>query len=111
MGSINAPATDEPKDYLDFLLNGDNITEANSSNMAFYSSTEVQQLLRTAAVASDEAERIRLYQQVEARIIADAPWIFLCHGDMEMIRQPWLKGATVAPVWPPIRLENCWIER
>lgn len=111
LGSLNAPATDEPKDTLDFLLNGDNITDEWSANMAFYSNAEVQHLFRTAAVATNETRRLALYQQVEELIVQDAPWIFLCHGDFEMIRQPWLKGARISPVWPPIHLENAWLDR
>ena len=111
MGSMNAPASAEPKDVLDFLLNGDNITNEGSGNLAFYSNPEVQGLLRTASVATDENRRIRLYQQIEDLVVRDAPWIFLCHGDMDMIRQPWVKGLRLFPIWPPVRLENCWIER
>ncbi len=111
MGLMNAPATDEPKDYLDLLLSGDNITDAFSSNMAFYSNPEVQQRLRTAAVATDESDRIRQYQRIEERIIEDAPWVFLCHADFEVIRQPWVKGSHVLPVWPPMRVESAWTER
>jgi ABC-type transport system substrate-binding protein len=111
MGSMNGPASDEPKDVLDFLLNGDNITDEGSGNMAFYSNPEVQRLLRQASVATEEAPRIRLYQQIEELIVQDAPWIFACHGDMEMFCQPWLKGVRMGAVWPPVHLENCWLER
>ena len=111
MGSMNGPASDEPKDVLDFLLSGDNITDEGSGNMAFYSNPEVQRLLRLAAVSIEEAPRIRLYQQIEELIVQDAPWIFACHGDLEMFCQPWLKGVRMGPVWPPVHLENAWLER
>ncbi len=111
MGLMNAPASTEPKDFLDFLLNGENIAEEGSLNMAFYSNMAVQTLLREAATAAEETARIHLYQQIEQRIIEDAPWIFLCHADMDMVRQPWLRGARCAPLWPPVRFECAWIER
>jgi ABC-type transport system substrate-binding protein len=111
MGSINAAASDEPKETLDFLLNGDNITDQWSANTAFYSEPEVQRMFRTAAAETDEARRLALYQQIEQRIVDDAPWIFICHGNLEMVRQPWLQGARILPSWPPVRLENAWIDR
>jgi len=111
MGAIQAPPSDEPRDTLDFLLNGETITDEWSPNMAFYSNLEVQKLLRQAATEVDQHRRISLYQRIEEMIVADAPWLFLCHSNFEMIRQPWLKGAKIYPVWPPVRLAQAWIER
>jgi len=111
MASMNAPATDDPKDYLDLLLNGGNITDVWSSNLAFYSNEVVQRLLGEASVARDPAHRIGIYREVERRIVEDAPWIFSCHADFEMALQRWVRGARIAPLWPPARFENCWLER
>ena len=101
----------DPKDPLDLLLNGDNITEEACQNAAFYSNEQVQQLFRAAALEQDAAKRIGLYQEIEERVVQDAPWIFLCHMNFELLCQPWLKGFKPRGFWPPARLEKCWMER
>ncbi len=105
-----AATVDDPKDQLDLLLNGDNITDEACQNAAFYSNPSLQMLFRTAAVERNPAERLRLYQDIERRIVEDAPWIFLCHLNAEMLCQSRLKGLTLRGFWPPVRLEGCWIE-
>ena len=112
MGLQDCGATiDDPKDTLDSLLNGENITEQACMNTAFYSNERVQQLFRAASVASDAQHRIQLYQKIEELIVEDAPWLFLCQRNTEMIRNPWLKGFRPYGFWPALRLETTWIER
>lgn len=39
----------------------------------------------------------------------DAPWVFLGHGNLMVLRQPWLKGPLVKPLWM-LRYDRVWIE-
>jgi len=105
------PTVNDPKDPLDLLLNGDHITDEACQNAAFYSSDPVQRLFRAATVEIEPGHRLRRYQEIEEAIIREAPWIFLCHLNYEILCQPWVKGFTPRGFWPPARLEKCWIER
>ena len=100
----------DPSNFLDVLLNGRRITDVNSNNVAFYNNPEVNALLDEAAFEADRQRRLSLYQEAEVLIVRDAPWVFLYHPNMYILRQPWLKGLDLNPVWP-IRYERMWIER
>ncbi|MBM3263244.1 MAG: ABC transporter substrate-binding protein [candidate division Zixibacteria bacterium] len=99
----------DPSNFLDVLFNGERITEVNSNNVAFYDNPQVNALLRQAAHSTDMTARLELYRQAEDLIVDDAPWVFLYHPKMYILRQPWLKGLKLNPVWP-FRFERMWIE-
>lgn len=98
----------DPSNFLDVLLNGTRITDVNSNNVAFYSNPLVNDLLGKAAYEIDNSVRLNLYQEAERIIVDDAPWVFLFHPNMYILRQPWLRGLDLNPVWP-IRYERMWI--
>ncbi len=99
----------DPSNFLDVLLSGHRITEVNSNNVAFYDNSEVNDLLSRAAYDLDPQHRLSLYQQAESIIVDEAPWVFLYHPNMYILRQPWLHGLDLNPVWP-IRYERMWID-
>lgn len=99
----------DPSNFLDVLLNGERIVEVNCNNAAFYSNPKVNALLKKAAVDTDADRRIALYQEIEQMIVDDAPWVFLYHPLRHAIRQPWLRGHEMHPVWPQ-RLERLWLD-
>jgi len=79
-------------------------------NGAFYSNPRVNELFRQAAPELDPVKRLRLYRELEQIVVEDAPWIFLCNLNDFRLRQPWLKGFKMRPVWPQ-RLENVWLDK
>lgn len=99
----------DPSNFLDVLLNGNRITEVNSTNVAFYDNESVNALLNEASTSTDQGHRLALYREAERLVVADAPWVFLYYPQMYLLRQPWLKGLKLNPVWP-IRYELMWIE-
>jgi ABC-type transport system substrate-binding protein len=40
-----------------------------------------------------------MYQQAEKLIVQDAPWVFLHHTERYVIRQPWVEGYSLHPMW------------
>ena len=46
-------------------------------NRSFYKNDQVDQLIRKAAVLSDQAKRSKLYGEAQDIIMTDAPYIFL----------------------------------
>ena len=80
-------------------------------NPAFYANPRVQQLFRSAGAEADASRRLDIFRQIEAQVVEDVPRIFLVQLNIEMMSQPWLKGIKPRGFWPPMRLENCWLER
>ena len=101
---------DDPKDTLDFLVNGERIVEEGCLNCAFYSNTNVNRLFREAAPKREPDERLRLYQQLERTVVEEAPWIFLFNLNRHTLHQESLKGYKIRSIWPE-RLENVWLEK
>ena len=100
----------DPSNFLDVLLNGERIVEVNCNNAAFYSNPEVNALLAEAAAETDAARRLGIYGQVEQMVVDDAPWVCLYHPVRYNLRQPWLRGHAMHPVWPQ-RLDTLWLDR
>ena len=89
----------DPSNFLDILFNGRKITETASNNRAFYSNPQVNELLKAAAVQTNRDRRLKLYQEAEKLIVADAPWVFLHHNERYVISQPWVTGYKLHPMW------------
>jgi ABC-type transport system substrate-binding protein len=96
----------DPVDILATQFDGRSVTNAATMNVAFYNNPEVNRLLDLAAPEVDLPKRYALYQQAEELIVRDAPWVFLCHGNLIVLRQPWLKGPLSA-----LRYDRVWIEK
>jgi peptide/nickel transport system substrate-binding protein len=68
----------DPDDFLYVLLDSDNANPP-AQNIAFYKNPKVHQLLKQAQIETNQAKRAKLYQQAEAIIWRDAPWVTLVH--------------------------------
>jgi ABC-type transport system substrate-binding protein len=100
----------DPVDMLGTQFDGRAITNTTTMNYAFYNNPEVNRLLDLAAAELDLPKRFALYQQAEELIVRDAPWAFLGHPNLYALRQPWLKGPLLEPLWW-YRFDRVWIER
>ena len=58
-------AYDDPRDTLDSLLNGNNLSEDGCINNAFYSAPRVDELFRKSAAEGDPGRRLSLFRQIE----------------------------------------------
>jgi ABC-type transport system substrate-binding protein len=85
----------DPVDMLGGNFDGRTITNASAFNFAFYNNPEVNRLLDLAAPEVELSKRYALYQQAEELIVRDAPWVFLGHPNLVVLRQPWIKGPLV----------------
>jgi ABC-type transport system substrate-binding protein len=91
------------------LFDGRTITNTPTTNFAFYNNPEVNRLLDLAATNITLATRCLLYGQAEELIVRDAPFIFLGYPKFFALKQPWVKGRLIEPLWP-FRLDRVWIE-
>ncbi|HHS94717.1 MAG TPA: ABC transporter substrate-binding protein, partial [Rhodobacterales bacterium] len=48
-------------------------------NSGYYSNPKVDELLEAARVATDQAERARLYKEMQVIVQQDAPWVFVAN--------------------------------
>lgn len=102
-------AVPDPVDILGANFDGRYVTNAVMFNFSYYNNPEVNRLLDLAAPEGIDAKRHALYQQAEELIVRDAPWVFLGHWNLVVLRQPWLKGPLVEPLWW-FRFDRVWIE-
>ena len=100
----------DPSDFLDFNFNGERITEEGCQNLSFYNRPEVNILLAKAAKCGDLDRRLQIYQTAEQIVVDDAPCVFLYHPYAYALRQPWLHGVHLHPVWF-FRFERMWLDR
>ena len=99
----------DPVDMLGSQFDGRSTTNASMVNFAFYNNAEMNRLLDLAAPEVNMPKRYALYQQAEEIIVRDAPWVFLGHKNLVVLRQPWLKGPLVEPLYW-FRYDRVWIE-
>ncbi len=86
------------------------ISEESSLNSAFYHNAVVDHLLDEAASSVDEPRRLAIYQQVEQKLVSEGSLIVLGHQNLFALRQPWLKGPLLEPMWW-FRLDRVWFEK
>lgn len=69
-----------------------------AGNRAFYKNPQIDKLIEKASQTINTSERIKLYQQIEAKIHYEAPWVFLWHQKEFSVHQPWVKGYKSYPI-------------
>jgi ABC-type dipeptide/oligopeptide/nickel transport system permease component len=63
-----------------------------SGNRAFYRNPQFDSLIEQAQREIDPQRRLSLYQEAEALVVAEAPWVFLWHRTDFFLAQPWVTG-------------------
>jgi oligopeptide transport system substrate-binding protein len=85
----------DPADFLDVLLNGNEIP---SNNWSAYDNKNVNKELDQAIALPPGQPRWDAYQKIQNEILADAPWVPLYNPVKYVIAQPWIKGYYIHPV-------------
>jgi peptide/nickel transport system substrate-binding protein len=80
-----------------------------AQNVAFYRSDEVDKLLRQAQEESDVAQRTALYEQAQALIHRDAPWVPIAHMTQLFGFRRNVHGYPMHPTGK-VRFRSVWIE-
>ena len=87
----------DPENFLDVLFHSE-----SSDNHDGYSNPEVDRLLELAEVDQSEPSRLALYNQAEAMIVADSPWVPLWHtSGGYVLAQPNVKDYFLFPLVIP----------
>jgi len=89
----------DPSNFLDNLFNSSSISDISSKNRAFYSNAKVDTMLNAALAETNRTRRLKMYEDAEAQIVQDAPWVFLHHTERYELHQPWIEDYTLHPMW------------
>lgn len=87
----------DPEDFLFPLFHCSNIGPAG--NKTRYCNKAVDDLIERGQSSINELDRNRYYKQAEELIIKDIPWVSFWHRTDFLIKQPWVKGYKVYPIY------------
>ncbi|AZI44933.1 ABC transporter substrate-binding protein (plasmid) [Deinococcus psychrotolerans] len=88
----------DPAFVLDPLLSSSSFPPG--FNTGFYKSAAADSLMTRARAEADPKKRGGLYQQAEAVIVDDAPWLFVDHAKQVVAYNKNLKGFALDPIAP-----------
>jgi peptide/nickel transport system substrate-binding protein len=88
--------TGDPDNFLNVFFLTDN---KGATNTSFYSVPEIDQLLNQADQETDQAKRKALFNQAEARIVDDAPWVFLTHMKQQVAIRKRVQNFVMQPTY------------
>lgn len=89
--------TNDP-DTLPFLaLRSAATPEAGGFNSGYYSNPEVDRLLEAARRATEQAERARLYKEMQAIVHEDAPWAFVANWQQNAVTRAEVANFALQP--------------
>ena len=86
----------DPDNFLYVLLDKTAATRP-AQNIAFYRSDELHDVLVRARIASDQEERIHLYERAQEIIHRDVPWVPLVHATQTAAFQKNIRGFKLHP--------------
>ncbi len=66
-------------------------------NSGYYSNAEVDMLLEAARVSTDQAERARLYKQMQEIVREDAPWVFVANWKQNAVTSDRVENFALQP--------------
>jgi peptide/nickel transport system substrate-binding protein len=99
----------DPANFIETLFHTRNIADEHAQNQAFYSNPQMDALLDRARVEPNRALRIRMYQQAEQMLVADAPWAFLFATTRIEVEQPYVHRGARSAVYPH-DFRNTWLD-
>jgi oligopeptide transport system substrate-binding protein len=89
----------DPQNFLDLLFHSKSV-----ENGSQYNNPEVDRMLERARTERDGNARYRLYQDAEALILRDAPWVPLWHSKRYVLVKPYVEGyASPSLAYPWLR--------
>lgn len=95
----------DPENFLDVLFHS-----ASRQNLAGFRNPEIDGLLEQARVEVDIEKRLRLYGEIEQRLLEEAPALFLVHGLSAVLVKPYVQGYVDTPIgvsqWHKISLDR-----
>ena len=88
----------DPSDFIDPLLSCASAVQGGA-NVSLYCNKEVDALAATARGETDSAKRLLMYQDIQNRIMAEAPWVPLRHQVWFTLVSTRVATFSLHPVW------------
>jgi len=88
----------DPSDFIDPLLSCASAVQGGA-NVSLYCNKEVDALAATARGETDSAKRLLMYQDIQSRIMAEAPWVPLRHQVWFTLVSTRVATFSLHPVW------------
>lgn len=82
-----------------------------SGNFVFYENAEVDELITQGIAVTDQAARAEIYQQIQALLLADLPWINLFIANQYEAMKSYVMGYTHIATGSNIELRNVWLDK
>ena len=75
--------------------------DPGTSNFTYYDNPRVDELLNEATVTDPTSDRsIELYQEIQAIVVEEAPYVFINYTEETAAYHPWIEGWSVHPYSP-----------
>lgn len=89
----------DPSDFFDPILSCATAVEGGF-NLAWYCNPEVDALGAAALAEQDDTKRIAMYQDIQNRVMADAPWVPTVLSETVELASERVSGTYLHPVYP-----------
>lgn len=89
--------TNDPDTVPYLTLRSDAMPDKGGFNSGYYSNPEVDDLLEKARMSTDQAERGKLYAQVQEIVHDDAPWLFVANWKQNAVTTAAVQGFKLQP--------------
>ncbi len=86
-----------------------NFKSGESGNFVNYSNPEVDELIEQGIAATDQAERARIYQEIQAILLQDLPWVNLFVANQFEAMKDYVQGYVHMPTGSNIAFRTTWI--
>ncbi|RMF89317.1 MAG: ABC transporter substrate-binding protein [Nitrospinota bacterium] len=88
-----------------------NLFHSSRLPTAFAGPPEIDALIEQARVVTDQAKRVALYKEIQARIMEDAPWVFINHTQQVRAISKKVHGFRLNPLQMFFNMEQVWMEQ
>jgi peptide/nickel transport system substrate-binding protein len=89
--------TNDPDTVPYLTLRTDAMPDKGGFNSGYYSNPEVDKRLEQARKSTDQAERGKLYGEVQALVHEDAPWLFVANWKQNAVTTAIVEGFKLQP--------------
>jgi peptide/nickel transport system substrate-binding protein len=89
--------TNDPDTVPYLTLRTDALPDKGGFNSGYYSNPQLDALLEKARTSTDQAERGKLYGEVQAIVHDDAPWLFVANWKQNAVTTAAVKGFKLQP--------------
>ncbi len=97
----------DPDNFLYVLFHSDNA--GPGGNGAFYNNPEVDRMLEKGRSMAPGAERVALYQELEKKIVEDAPWATIYYYSTPVLVKPFVHNYVMTGQ-AALPLTNIWLD-